>query len=75
MLMQLPTMKRMKMTDKRYAEIMDAVRTLKAIGIREWRELWTKGDDIHLPYLIAQVAVQMNGAVRDLCPPGYEVDR
>jgi hypothetical protein len=55
-------------------EIMSALLTLKKVSNARWLK-FMKMDDDHLPYFISDVSRQMEHAVYERCPPGFEVDR
>lgn len=53
---------------------MSALLTLKKVSNARWLK-FMKMDDDHLPYFISDVSRQMEHAVYERCPPGFEVDR
>lgn len=59
---------------QRNAEIMAALKTLKPVRLKEWMTFFAQDED-KLPYFAADVAENIDSAVRELCPPGYEIDR
>jgi hypothetical protein len=63
------------MKSERRAEILQSLRLLKGVHRSEWLALMKQDENKRMPYFIAEVANQMEGAVRELCPPGYEIDR
>lgn len=55
-------------------EVLTAFRLLKSVKRQQWLRLM-KADYDNLPYLIHGLSNAMSNAVRDLCPPGFEIDR
>lgn len=60
------------MTEKQ-KKIQEAVEFLGSLTRKEWMDYFAQGEK--LPYRVFNVAEGMEAMVRDLCPPGFEIDR
>ncbi len=62
------------MKPERELEVLNALKLLKKTTRKELLEFMKVNED-KLPYFIADVAEHIHNAVKELCPPGYEIDR
>jgi hypothetical protein len=62
------------MTNKRRDEILAAFKLLNDVNHNEWMTLM-RADYDKLPYRLSEFGDYLGSAVRELCPPGFEIDR